>query len=83
MSENPVTDSDSDPTLSCLDPESLQRRIGWLIRRYLHARSADVAQAIVRHINGLCAHPRFNPAIEERCVYRRMARDWSVLAMQD
>lgn len=71
---------DFDPILSRLDPQTIQQRLGTLIRAYLHTRSRIIARVVVRHIDGLCCHPRFHASPEERCVYRRLGREWRVRA---
>jgi hypothetical protein len=71
---------DSDPVLYRLDPEIIQRRLGVLMRTYVHTRSVTVARVVVRHLEGLCAHPHFQADSEERCAYRRLAREWRLLA---
>ena len=39
-----------------LPPETIERRLGKLIRYYVWTRSPAIAQSVVRHIEQLCAH---------------------------
>ena len=67
--------------LSLLAPEALEGRLGDLIRRYVRARSAELAQSVVRHVEALCCHPELrDPALF--CVYRQLATHWRWLAAQ-
>lgn len=63
-----------------LTPQDLEIRLGQLIRRYLSQRSVALADAVVRHIEILCAHPDYTGCWEERCAYRRLAWHWRGLA---
>ena len=63
-----------------LTPQDLETRLGHLIRGYLNQRSAALANAVVRHIEILCAHPDYCGCWEERCAYRRLAWHWRGLA---
>lgn len=63
-----------------LTPQELEIRLGQLIRGYLNQRSAVLADAVVQHIEILCAHPDYIGCWEERCAYRRLAWHWRGLA---
>lgn len=72
---------DSSADLSLLAPETLEGRLRDLIRGYVRARSAELAQSVVGHIEALCRHPELrDPALF--CAYRRLATHWRWLAAQ-
>lgn len=72
---------DSSADLSLLAPEALEGRLRDLIRGYVRARSAELAQSVVSHIEALCRHPELrDPALF--CAYRRLATHWRWLAAQ-
>jgi hypothetical protein len=62
--------------LTDLAPARIQARLGILMRRYVRVRSPALARVIARYLEALCCHPGFRPPEEERCVYRRLAREW-------
>jgi hypothetical protein len=67
--------------LSHLEPQTLEVRLGDLIRRYVRGRSAELAQSVVGHIEALIQHPEVrDPALF--CAYRRLATHWRWLAAQ-
>lgn len=66
-----------------IKPESLEQRLGTLMRRYLRTRSPALARLVVRHIEALCAHPGYHATPEQRCVYRKMAAHWRCLAARN
>lgn len=67
--------------LAHLEPEALERRLGDLIRRYAHGRSAELARSVTRHLEALIRHPQVrDPALF--CAYRRLATHWRWLAAQ-
>jgi hypothetical protein len=69
------------PDLSLLEPEALKGRLRDLIRAYVRARSAGLAQSVVSHIEALYRHPELrDPALF--CAYRRLAIHWRWLAAQ-
>ncbi|MCB1773313.1 MAG: hypothetical protein KDI88_06820 [Gammaproteobacteria bacterium] len=51
-----------------------------LIRRYAQTRSAQIAHAVVRHIDMLRDHPAFDGRADGRCAYLRMRSHWRLLA---
>jgi hypothetical protein len=67
-------------SLAHLAPETIQQRLGGLMCRYVHVRSPRIAGAVARYLEALCQHPDFCPPEQERCVYRRLAREWLCLA---
>jgi hypothetical protein len=72
---------DQSPDLSLLEPEALESRLRDLIRGYVRARSAGLAQSVVKHIEALYSHPQLrDPALF--CAYRRLAAHWRWLASQ-
>jgi len=67
--------------LTLIEPPTLERRLSALIREYVRARSASLAQSVVRHIEALCLHPdNDDPALV--CAYQRLAVHWRWLAAQ-
>jgi hypothetical protein len=67
--------------LTLIAPQTLERRLSALIREYVRARSASLAQSVVRHIEALCLHPdNDDPALF--CAYQRLAVHWRWLAAQ-
>ncbi len=68
------------PSLADLAPEMIQKRIGALMCRYVRVRSPLTASVVARYLEALCRHPGFFPPEEERCIYRRLAREWRCLA---
>jgi hypothetical protein len=80
MTDFPQT-PDASTDLSLLAPEALEGRLRDLIRRYVFARSAELAQSVVRHVEALCSHPELrDPALF--CAYRQLATHWRWLAAQ-
>lgn len=63
-------------SLTSLDADSLELRLGFLIRRYLAARSAALAGLVVHQLELLRDHPDLSHDQERRCVYRKMLRQW-------
>ncbi|AGA90807.1 hypothetical protein Thimo_2053 [Thioflavicoccus mobilis 8321] len=78
----PRQTQESTALLDHLDPQTIQRRLGPLMRRYLSSRSAPAAHSVARHIEALCCHPDFFGTDDERCVYLRLVRQWRWLADQ-
>ena len=68
--------------LARLEPRVLEGRLGDLIRRYVHQRSADLADAVIRHIEALYLHPDLCKDPDRQCAYRRFACHWRCLAAQ-
>jgi hypothetical protein len=67
--------------LILLDPPVLEGRLRDLIRGYVRQRSAELAQAVVEHLDALCLHSDLHdPSLF--CAYRRLARHWRWLAQQ-
>lgn len=62
-----------------LPPTQLTQRLGALIRRYVAARSAELADTIARHLQALYLHPTLRDAPEQEA-YRAAARHWRLLA---
>lgn len=71
---------ESDTDLLQLETAVLEQRLGALISRYVHDRSASLAAAILRHIEALCQHGDYDGDPRQRCVYRRLACHWRWLA---
>jgi len=61
--------------------ESIEQRLGQLIRHYVQTRSPAIAGSVVRHIELLCAHPGFEGGGSELCAYLRLKTHWRWLAM--
>lgn len=61
-------------------PDTIEQRLGQLIRHYLQTRSPAIASSVVRHIEILCAHPGFEGDSAERCAYLRLKTHWRWLA---
>ncbi len=79
MSTLPPCQNPSDLTL--LEPATLEGRLRDLIRGYVRQRSAELAQAVVEHLDALCLHTDFHdPSLF--CAYRRLACHWRWLAQQ-
>lgn len=68
------------PRLRALAPESIKRRLGALIRGYVHTRSPAIARSVVHHIEALCSHPQLECDPSERCAYLRLRAHWRWLA---
>jgi hypothetical protein len=68
------------PDLSALASETLEHRVGKLIRRYVQRRSQNLARAVVRHLEALCLHPDYAGDPAQRCAYRRLAQHWRWLS---
>jgi hypothetical protein len=65
---------------AAVPPETIERRLGKLIRYYVRTRSPAIAQSVVRHIEQLCAHPGYDGEPAERCAYLRLRAHWRWLA---
>ncbi|ADC61505.1 hypothetical protein [Allochromatium vinosum] len=63
-----------------LGSDVLRDRLSDLIRRYAHQATADLAEAVVAHIDALYLRPDFRLDPAEQCAYRRFARHWHWLA---
>ena len=63
-----------------LPPETIEHRLGKLIRDYVWTRSPTIAQSVVQHIEQLCAHPGFDGEPAQRCAYLRLRAHWRWLA---
>lgn len=72
----------ADPALSTIPSGDLEHRLGDLIRRYVHQRSQELAQSVVRHLDALCLHPDYDGDSAQRCAYRRLARHWRWLSQE-
>lgn len=68
--------------LARLEPHVLEGRLGDLIRGYVHQRSADLADLVIRHLDALYLHPDLCKDPGQQCAYRRLARHWRCLAEQ-
>lgn len=65
-----------------LAPETIEQHLADLIRAYVHARSAALARAVIRHCEALLLHPalRNQPdRLEGLCC---LTRHWRLLAAQ-
>jgi hypothetical protein len=63
-----------------LDPAAIERGIRFFMTAYQQSRSAMLAWFVVRYAQALCRHPDFEGSDEERCAWRRVARQWRLLA---
>ena len=72
----PPTDLD----LEGLASQAIKDRLGDLIRRYVRARSGNLARAVVRHLEALCQHSDLDDDPTQRCAYRRLAQHWRWLS---
>ena len=63
-----------------LEPSVLERGISRLINTYQVTRSAFWAWYVASYAFALCKHPDFEGSDDERCVYRRMAKQWLLIA---
>lgn len=68
------------PAVEPTSAESLENRLGQLIRHYLQTRSPAIAGSVVRHIELLCAHPGFEGDSAQLCAYLRLKQHWRWLA---
>lgn len=68
--------------LARLDPPILERRLGDLIRNYVHQRSAELADTVIRHLEALYLHPSLCQDPNRQCAYRLLARHWRCIAAQ-
>jgi hypothetical protein len=66
--------------LGALASETLEHRLGTLIRRYVQRRSGELASAVVRHLEALYLHPDYDGDPAQRCAYRRLAQHWRWLS---
>ena len=71
-----------DPLVTEFSPETIEARLGFLMRWYLRQRTTNLTRAIVQYIEALLAHPKFDAHYEQRCVYRRLARQWRFLGAE-
>jgi len=71
---------DAFDAFDALDPEVIERGIRFFMTAYQQSRSAMLAWFVVRYAQALCRHPDFEGSDEERCAWRRVARQWRVLA---
>lgn len=67
-------------TLSGLETESLERRIQFLVSAYQSTRVSLLAWLVVSYAQVLSRHPDCEVSEEQRCVYRRLALQWRLLA---
>ena len=65
-----------------LDPLDLQLGLHKLMEAYQASRSALRAWLVVHYAEAICEHPDFEGSDEQRCAYRRMARQWRWLARE-
>lgn len=63
-----------------IPPDGIRQLLGHLIRYYARTPSRAVAGSIVRHIDQLCSHPRFDGDRSERCALLRLKAHWRWLA---
>lgn len=66
-----------------LDPDHLEHCLLSLVAVYQCRRAAPNAQAIARCVRSLIGHPDYEGSDEDRCAYRRLARQWDWLARHD
>ncbi len=65
------------------NPEQLSDRIKMLIRLYLNDPNQIIADAVVKHITGILAHPGYIQDIEQRCQLRQLEMHWRCLTWLD
>ena len=63
-----------------LAPDALRGHLADLIRRYVHAPSAQLAQTVVLHFQALYLHPALRDAADQQLALRHCARHWRWLA---
>lgn len=71
----------TDPGQLPVAPDALRVRLGLLISRYLRGGSAELAGAVVAHLEALCRDPELRDP-DQFCAYRRLARHWRWLSAQ-
>jgi len=65
-----------------LPPDALKTRLAGLIRSYVHQRSVQLAETVVRHLEALYLHPALRGATDQQAALRHCARHWRWLAAQ-
>ena len=80
MAEHDSTVSISSIALENQSPDAIRQRLAGLIARYAQTRSPKLAGSIVRHIEAICMHPRFDGDGEDLCDYLRLKTHWRWLA---
>ncbi len=80
MAAHDRTASTSSIALEDQSPEAIRQRLATLIGRYAQTRSPKLAGSIVRHIEAICMHPRFDGDGEDLCGYLRLKAHWRWLA---
>jgi hypothetical protein len=65
-----------------LSVDALKARLRALVRRYVDARSPQLAQAVVHHSQALYLHPALRDEPEQLVAFCRLARHWRLLAAQ-
>lgn len=60
-------------------PEQIKVKIRMLIVLYLKAPNLLIADAVVKHIAAMPAHPNYIIDIEQRCLFRRLEMHWRCL----
>lgn len=63
-----------------LTPDALRLRLAELIRRYVQAPSAQLAETVVKHVQALYLHPAMRYAADQQAALRRLACHWRCLA---
>jgi len=61
--------------------DTIRRRLGLLISRYLREGSRELAQSIVAHLEVLCQDPDLRDP-DLFCAYRRLVRHWRWLSVR-
>lgn len=64
------------------EPETLLSNIHSFISAFQETDSTLFAWMISHAARALYRHPEYDGSAEERCVYRRMSKQWKMLAIQ-
>ena len=67
-------------TLASLEPAELRAGLDGLLEAYQSSRSLLRAWLVVHYAETLSEHPELEEPDEQRCAYRRLARQWRWLA---
>jgi hypothetical protein len=62
--------------------EIMQQSIASLVREYVQARSADLADKVASYSGALALHPALRDAPEQCAGFCRLSRHWRLLAAQ-
>lgn len=79
MATRPTVADSADPVVQ-IDPNELEFGLANLVEAYQGSRSSLRAWLVVRYAEALCRHPEYEGSDEQRCAYRRLAKQWRWLA---